>query len=87
MDATEQVNQLLTECGATLKRDKGINPMTTEQSKLADDFDLVITIRVSLDEAETLRSCLDDADEEHLSAHVEYCITEAKQNAGLLQRK
>lgn len=46
--------------------------------------ELMVTINVSLDEAETIQATLDDASEWHLSEHVKWCIHDAKQRAGKL---
>lgn len=47
-------------------------------------FELMVSIPVSLDEAETIVAVLDETDQDHLAAHVRYCIQEAKQKAGYL---
>jgi len=50
-----------------------------------NEFDLTVTIQVSLDEAETIQATLCADGEDHLAEHVKHCIKTAKQQAGYLQ--
>jgi hypothetical protein len=49
-----------------------------------DDFEVIVTIMTSLSEAETLQASLVADGEDHLAEHVQYCIKQAKERAGML---